>query len=101
MPPKHGRFRSNCFQALIAVLVVTVLILGFTVAHASAQDDYKDGVAHFRKGDYHSAIASFKAAENTGMESAALYYNLGSAYFKIGKYAESRRYFTRVLDYPD
>ena len=70
-------------------------------ALASAKDDYNHGVEFFRKGDYHSAIASFKAAEQKGMESAALFYNLGSAYFKIENYSASKIYFTRVTEYPD
>ena len=70
-------------------------------ALASAKDDYNDGVEFFKKGDYHSAIASFKSAEKKGMESAALYYNLGSAYFKTEQYDASKKYFTRVRQYPD
>ena len=70
-------------------------------ALASAKQDYNHGVEFFKKGDYHSAIASFKSAEQKGMESAALFYNLGSAYFKIENYSASKIYFTRVTEYPD
>ena len=70
-------------------------------ALASAKDDYNDGVEFFKKGDYHLAIASFKSAEKKGMVSAALYYNLGSAYFKTEQYDASKKYFTRVKQYPD
>ena len=35
------------------------------------------------------------------MESAALFYNLGSAYFKIGQYGASKKYYNRVKAYPD
>jgi tetratricopeptide (TPR) repeat protein len=71
------------------------------VALASAKEDYNNGVEFFKKGDYHSAIASFKSAEHAGMESAALFYNLGSAYYKIEQYASSKKYFSRVTEYPD
>ncbi|MBT8129058.1 MAG: tetratricopeptide repeat protein, partial [Gammaproteobacteria bacterium] len=71
------------------------------VALASAKDDYNRGVEFFKKGDYRSAIASFRSAEKQGMESAALYYNLGSAYYKSGNYQASKKYFTRVTYYPD
>jgi hypothetical protein len=70
-------------------------------ALASAKQDYYDGVEFFRKGDYHSAIASFTSAEKKGMASAALFYNLGSAYFKIENYQASKKYFSRVTEYPD
>jgi tetratricopeptide (TPR) repeat protein len=76
-------------------------MLHSAVALASAEEDYRAGVEHFKQSDYHAAITSFKAAEQKGMESAALFYNLGSAFYKIEQYAESKKYFTRVTEYPD
>jgi hypothetical protein len=76
-------------------------LLYSAVALASAKDDYNEGVEFFKRGDYHSAIASFKSAEKKGMESASLFYNLGSAYYKIEQFDASKIYFTRVKQYPD
>lgn len=78
-----------------------MLALYSAVALASAKDDYSRGVEFFKKGNYRSAIASFRSAEQQGMESAALYYNLGSAYYKIEDYQASKKYFTRVTYFPD
>ena len=83
------------------MLIIAVCLLYSAVVLASAEEDYNDGVEFFKKGDYHSAIASFEAAEKKGMKSAALYYNLGSAYYKIEQYDASKKYFTRVKAYPD
>jgi tetratricopeptide (TPR) repeat protein len=72
-----------------------------SAALASAEEDYKDAVELFKQGKYQAAIAKFETAKDKGIESAALYYNLGSAYFKIEKYSVSKDYFNRVVEYPD
>ena len=97
----HVRYPSICIELLKPALFITCLLLYSSIALASAQDDYDDGVRLFKKGDYHSAIARFESARNAGMSTAALYFNLGSAYFKIGKYPESKKYFKRVTEYPE
>lgn len=97
----HARSCSGRLHVFRPILIIALLMLFSASALASAKDDYNDGVEFFKKGDYHSAIASFKSAEKKGMESAALYYNLGSAYFKTEQYDASKKYFTRVRQYPD
>jgi tetratricopeptide (TPR) repeat protein len=98
---RHAHRCFCCLNTFKSILLIALLLLYSAVALASAKDDYNDGVGFFRKGDYHSAIASFKSAEKKGMESAALFYNLGSAYFKTEQYDASKKYFTRVKQYPD
>jgi len=97
----QARYCISCMPVFKSIFMIALLVLYSTVALASAKEDYNDGVSSFKKGDYHSAIASFKSAEKKGMESAALFYNLGSAYFKIEQYAASKKYFTRVTEYPE
>ena len=97
----HVQSCTAFLHRFISLLMIAVLLLYSAVALASAKDDYSRGVEFFKKGDYHSAIASFRSAERQGMESAALYYNLGSAYYKLENYQASKKYFTRVTDYPD
>jgi len=97
----HVQSCSAFLHHFKSILIIALLVLYSAVALASAKDDYNRGVEFFKKGDYPSAIASFRSAEQQGMESAALYYNLGSAYYKIENYQASKKYFTRVADYPD
>ena len=97
----YARYPSICIALLIAVFAAIWLLLCPSAALASAGDDYEAGIRLFKEGDYHSAITRFESARNAGMSTAALYFNLGSAYFKIGKYAESKRYFNRVVEYPE
>jgi len=88
-------------QLLKPVILIVFLFLYSAAALASAKVDYDEGVRFFKKGDYQSAIAKFESAEKKGMQSVALYYNLGSAYYKIENYAASKKYFTRVTEFPD
>jgi len=97
----HAPCCSGCLHVFRPILIIVLFLLFSAAALASAKDDYNDGVEFFKKGDYHSAIASFKSAEKKGMESAALFYNLGSAYYKIENFTASKKYFTRVKQYPD
>ena len=97
----HTQPCSSCVHVFKTVFIIVIFMLYAATALASAKQDYNHGVEFFRKGNYHSAIASFKSAEKKGMASAALFYNLGSAYFKIENYEASKKYFSRVTEYPD
>lgn len=43
----------------------------------------------YSAGDWNGAVATYDSIVNAGWESAPLYYNLGSAYFKAGKKGEA------------
>jgi len=88
-------------QIFKPIFLIGFLLLYSAGALAAAKQDYNEGVEFFKKGDYHSAIAKFESAEKKGMESAALFYNLGSAYYKIEKFTVSKKYFNRVAEYPE
>ena len=88
----------NRFKPVIAAVCLSLYTV---MALASAQDDYDAAVRFFKKGDYRSAIVKFESAEKRGMSSVQLYYNLGSAHYKLGQYTESSKYFTRVTEFPD
>jgi tetratricopeptide (TPR) repeat protein len=97
----HARSCPGYPHVFGSIVIIAFCLLYSATVLASAKDDYNEGVEFFEKGDYHSAIASFKSAEKKGMESAVLFYNLGSAYFKIEQYDASKKYYTRVKAYPD
>ena len=97
----YARPSLICLQICKQIFFTVFIFLYTATALASAKDDYTAAVEYFKKGDYYSAIARFKSAEKKGMASANLYYNLGSAYYKIEQYAASKEYFTRVTAYPD
>lgn len=97
----RSRSLLACLHGLKPVFITVLLSLYALTALASAQDDYDEAVRLFKKGDYRAAIASFESAEKKGMSSAALYYNLGSAHYKLEQYAESKKYFERVTGFPE
>lgn len=64
------------------VYILTFLCL--TSLAFADQTDYlfQQGVQAYQDGDYAGAIESFQGALQLGQESAALYFNLGNAYYK-------------------
>lgn len=80
---------------LLALMLLTPL-----PALAAASDAYRAGVEAFQAGDYEQAKESFEQAEAAGMDSAKLHYNLGSTYYKLGQYAQSRQRFNMLVDHP-
>ncbi len=66
---------------------------------AASSDAFKQGAKAFNKGEYATAVESFKKAEAQGMKSPALYYNLAGSYYKLGEYNKARTYFEKVRQY--
>lgn len=52
---------------------------------------------YYDEGEFHTAIEIYEAVLENGYESAALYYNLGNAYFKISDMASSILFYERAL----
>ena len=78
---------------ILAILLVTVICAAAT----SAQDDiFQTGVKYYQEGNYDDAIKMFSKIEKSGIESAALYYNLGNAYFKSGDLGRAVLYYHRA-----
>jgi len=79
---------------------IPILILLSPHSVASVDDSYKAGIKAFRGGDYENALQHFQAAEAAGLDNARLFFNLGSTYYKLGRYNQSREYFSRLEDHP-
>jgi len=58
---------------------------------------FDQGTKHYAAAQYQQAIDFWKLIEKSGNESAALYYNLGNAYYKQNKVAPSIYYFEKAL----
>ncbi|MBN1466015.1 tetratricopeptide repeat protein [candidate division KSB1 bacterium] len=46
---------------------------------------FRQGVDAYQQNDYETAVSHFEAALQQGRASAAIYYNLGNAYYKMGQ----------------
>lgn len=79
-----------------------VLILGCLLANAAtaANSSFDAGVTASKQGDYRQAIEHFLDARAQGVNTPALYHNLGVAYYKLGRYPEARNAFMRAVESP-
>lgn len=92
---------------LAKALTFSFLFLMLFSAHASAavvdtktNELFNKGVDAFGTGDYETALVWFTAAQEAGLDSAALHYNLGVSYFKLEKYKGAAAEFQRLLNDP-
>ena len=94
-------YMKNSKKSGIATVVTVMLLLGFPAAgHAS--DAYVDSLfnaanAAYTEGVWSEAVQAYSAIENLGLESPALYCNLGNAWFKNGDVSKAILYYERAL----
>jgi len=84
-------------QTLLGVF----LLFQFAPLAASMESDFAEGVKWFKQAQYTTAVKHFEAARSQGLESVALHYNLGSSYYKLGRYDQAKVYFQGLLDVAD
>jgi hypothetical protein len=79
--------RADAARALVALLVV-LSVAGGAAAERAATDDprttFFEANTLYRNGRYAEAASRYEAIRAAGLESGALNYNLGNAYFKGG-----------------
>ena len=78
----------------------TELIILFIIycSHAFASEElFKQANALYEEGDYVSSINHYKDILERGLESPEIYFNMGSCYFKIAEYKNSKDYYSRSL----
>jgi len=80
------------------LLLGALVLVSAPATAASSRDAFEAGVAAFRDGDYQQALDHFLAAQQAGLSSRALLYDLGATYFRLGRYAEAERVFSRLRD---
>lgn len=59
---------------------------------------FRQGVTAARAGDYGEAIEHFEAARRAGLDTGALHYNLGVAYYHAGRLEPAEAAFRRAVD---
>ena len=78
---------------LLTILLVTLICAAAT---SGQEEIFRTGVKYYQEGNYDDAIKMFSKIEKSGLESAALYYNLGTAYFKSGDLGRAVLYYHRA-----
>ena len=75
-----------------AMLVASVLSLS-----AYGPGDLERGNRLYREGRYAEAVAAYESALRSGTSSPQLFYNLGTALVRLGRFAEAETYLQRAL----
>ena len=89
---------KTLFKTKRFTLVLLSLLLATTtgVAQASMEHLVEQGNAAYNEGDFQKAISLYEQTLKMGQHSAALYFNLGNAYYRLNKVAESIYYFEKA-----
>lgn len=70
---------------MIKLINIILLLLAFITSMAEPSDSIKKANELYVENEFAKAIAVYENLLNDGFESAALYYNLGNAYYKNGE----------------
>lgn len=83
------------------VSAVAIMLLVLATATAAPPGDWEAGKRAFESGDYVSALESFEAARDAGLEGAAVHYNIAVSQYKLGRYPQAAKTFSLLADrYP-
>ncbi len=82
-----------------ATVIMLLLALPFSASAADAYIDslWTNATSAYSQGQWDDAISEYGKIASSGLESAALYCNLGSAYFKAGDYSHAVLNYERAL----
>ncbi len=82
----------------VTALIITCLLAAFTArAEFDADAAWDRGNNAYVQGDYELAADIYDSIRNAGYVSSRLYYNLGNAYFKMGRIGPSVVNYNRAL----
>lgn len=79
--------------------MLLIALLAFClVAEGQAQERFfEDGNRLYQQGDYQAALDNYLRIIESGLESGELHYNIGNAYFKLGRLGEAILHYERAL----
>jgi len=87
-------------RPVVSVILMTALMLAAGLGRAgetqAARDLFRQGNAHYQNGDYPAADRCYRLLLDRGIESGAVYYNLGNACFKSRKLGEAIYYWEKA-----
>jgi len=86
--------KSVTDRLLIAISALLIAVL----AHA---DDWANGNAAFKQGDYIAALSFFEAARDSGVTGPAVHYNIAVCHYELEQYEEASESFAFIVrEYP-
>ncbi len=78
------------------LIVLTLTALSASASPGEAPEEFEMANKFYRDKDFHSAIRLYESVLNQGLESPALYFNLGNAYFKNGDLGYAVLYYMKA-----
>lgn len=82
---------------MVRVILALVILLSSFIMQGQNQAIFDQGTQAYNDGDYNKAIEHYLQILENGDHSAALYYNLGNAYYKLNQIAPSIYYYEKAL----
>ena len=85
-------------KKIISLLLMAGLLVPYGTAQAAGTNSIiRRGMAAYDKKDYQKALKLFIDAQLEKPDMPEIYYNIGNAYYKIGKYDAARKNYTQAL----
>jgi tetratricopeptide (TPR) repeat protein len=95
----QGRRKGLIRAATLACCLLGVL--NPAMSHAAAGDDlFAQGVRAFKEGNFSVAADLFQRARTEGVDTPALFYNLGASLYKLERYADAEQAFRLCANDP-
>lgn len=85
------------FTLALAAVAMAGSTLGATAQTSETLRLFDSGNRYYTSGEYAEAVRAYEAADSTGFRSAALYYNLGNAYYRLDDMGRSILNYERAL----
>lgn len=84
--------RKAIQHIVVAVLMITV----FQINAQTPEQSFETGNKHYADGQFQEAIDAYRKVLDSGQESAAVYYNLANAHYKLNNIAPSIYYYEKA-----
>lgn len=79
-------------------VLMAILLMATSIGMAQETNDwFEEGNAAYNEGNYDQALTMYENIVESGMESAALYYNMGNTYYKMKEYPHAILYYEKAL----
>lgn len=78
-------------------IMIFLTALMTVISFSQNTENFEKGKTHYKEANYEAAISAWESILESGEHSAALYYNLGNAYFKTEQIAPSIYYYEKAL----
>jgi len=87
----------TCRAAIIALCCIAAAAGAARAAEADPQQLFSQANEQYARGAYAEAIALYERVRDSGVESPALYYNLGNAYYRSQRVGMARLWYEKAL----